>query len=447
MGNWYPKASTAQNYSTKYPGSLLKPNVVVLHSTEGTGWPTYNGGASAPTFTVKPDFNKKIIDVRQHFPANRSSRALVNLAGGVETNTLNAIQIELIGTCDPSAHKKWGSVRHIYMPEPPDWYIEALAELIKWIDDTYPDFKLQDAAPRGWLAYPTSYGSSKARMSGKEWLGAYGIVGHQHVPENAHGDPGAFPIAKLIKAAGGTSSAKPTTPEPVVKTKKFGRHISINIWGNDGDKGTATALTRIPTIVKDVVNSKPVIVDCQEVRSGAQLDLLTKEFKKYGFARSAYLKECKLATFIKTGTVKPVGPVVRTQYMNQNKGQKEGLLARGYTVNGLTIAAGQTHLDYRDGYDQGRVNQAKEAFKVLDALAKTLKADASVLSGDMNSKSWVTDRAAKPAGYHEAWTDKGKDPDKKIDHTYLKGAVATYAFERKTKSDHHMQITDISVVI
>ena len=252
MGNWYHKASTAQNYSTKYPGSVMKPNVVVIHSTEGTGWPAYNGGASAPNFTVKPDFNKKIIDVRQHFPANRSSRALVNKAGGVETNTLNAIQIELIGTCDPVAHKKWGSVRHIYMPEAPDWYIEALAELIQWIDETYPDFKLQDAAPRGWFSYPKSYGASEARMSFKEWLGAYGIVGHQHVPENAHGDPGSFPIAQLIDAAGG---AKPTTPEPVVKTRKFGRHISINIWGNDGASGTATASKRIPTIVSDVVKA------------------------------------------------------------------------------------------------------------------------------------------------------------------------------------------------
>ncbi|MFD3560872.1 hypothetical protein ACFWVU_14500 [Streptomyces sp. NPDC058686] len=37
--------------------------------------------------------------VRQHFPANMSSRALVNRNGGVETNTLNVVQIELVGTC------------------------------------------------------------------------------------------------------------------------------------------------------------------------------------------------------------------------------------------------------------------------------------------------------------------------------------------------------------
>ena len=448
MSNWYPSASKAQDFSKKYGGSVIKPNVVVIHSTEGTGWPGYNGGGSAPHFTIMPNFKTKTVSVRQHFPCNRSSRALVNKAGGVETNTLNAIQIELIGTCDPATHKKWGSTQHIFMPEAPEWFLKEVAKLLTWLNKTYPAIPLKDAAIRGWGAYPGSYGNSKYRLSFKEWRNAYGVLGHQHVPENTHGDPGNFPIKKLLEFASGKTPTPPTPPKPpVVKTKRFGRHISINIWGNDGGEGTKTALKRIPTIVKDAVESKGIIIECQEVRSGSQLKLLTEEFAARGFARTGYYKEAKLATFVKRGTVKAVAPVLRKQFVNQNAGQKEGILARTYEANGLKVSFGQQHLDYRKNYDNGRVRQAKEGVKALDALAKKDGALASVLSGDQNSETWVTDKAMEPAGYHEAWDDKGEDHSKKIDHTYLKGAVASSAFARATKSDHKMQITDINVIV
>ena len=449
MSHWYPKASKTQDFSQKYPGSATKPNVTVLHSTEGTGWPGYNSGATAPNFTARPNFAKKTVDVRQHFPANRSSRALVNKAGGVETNTLNAIQIELVGTCDPATKRNWerkGLVAgkdFIYMPDAPEWFLKGVAELITWINKTYPAMPIKDAALRGWGAYPNSYGNSKYRLSFAEWNKAYGIVGHQHVPENAHGDPGNFPIAKLIEL----SKGKEPTPVPTPKTKRFGRHLSINIQGNDGKEGTKTALVRIPQIVADVVKAKAIVVDCQEVRSGSQLTKLTEEFAKEGFARTGYYKEAKLATFVKRGTVNGLSTVVRKQFVNQNAGQKEGVLARTYEANGLRVSFGQVHLDYRDNYDNGRVKQAKEGVKELDALAKADKAQASVFSGDMNSKTWVTDKALEPAGYHEAFEDLKKDHTKKIDHTYLKGAVASSAFQRATKSDHKMQITDINVYV
>lgn len=437
MATWYAKASKAQDFSRKYLGSPIKPKTVVLHSTESTGWPGYNAGATAPHLTVMPNFKTKTVSVRQHFPINRSARALENRSGGVETNTLDAVQIELIGTCDPTTHRKW-KTQHIFMPEAPEWFLEGVADVLKWINKSYPSVPLRDAAVRGWTAYPKSYGDAKQRLSGSEWTKAKGVLGHQHIPENAHGDPGSFPIKTLI------ALTKPSKPG---KAKRFGRHILVSIWGNDGGTGTKTAVERIPQIVSDVVAAKPLIVDCQEVRSGSQLKVLTDEFARRGFVRSAYYKEAKLATFTKRGEVDTVGPIVREQFFNQNQGQKEGVLARSYRANGLTVTFGQQQLDRGQDYSKGRVLQAKEGIKSVEVLAKRTEAKASVISGNQNSKSLVTSKAMKPAGYHEAWGDKGKDHVKKIDHTYLKGAKAAAAFERSTKSNRKMQITDINVII
>lgn len=212
---------TAQYFVKKYTGSKIEPNVCVLHTTETPSWPGYSGGATAPTMTVRPNFKTQTLEIRQHFPADRSARALVNLAGGVETNTAHAFQIELCGTCDDRYRKSrsaWGTagVDYIYWPDAPDWALADLAKILRWLNAEWPDFPLKDAAPRGWFAYgkderqpgrePASYGASRARLTFAEWRAAYGVVGHQHVPENSHGDPGRFPIARLIELATGATT-------------------------------------------------------------------------------------------------------------------------------------------------------------------------------------------------------------------------------------------------
>ena len=217
--NFYPPANrTVQYWAGKFVGSTMNTNCACIHTTETTGWPSYGGGASAPHMTVLPNIAAQTVSVRQHYPANKSSRALVNLAGGVETNTLNVFQIELIGTCDSRYAKRWGSKvagkDYIYWPDAPDWLLEAIAPIFQWLDAEWPGFKLVDATPRGWVKYPDSYGlKAKQRMSFAEWRNAYGIFGHQHVPENTHGDPGNFPISRLVEIA--TRKPEPVpTPEP-----------------------------------------------------------------------------------------------------------------------------------------------------------------------------------------------------------------------------------------
>jgi hypothetical protein len=178
-------------------------NVVVLHTTEGRSLPGYEGGATAPNITAVPDLAAKRLRWYQHFDIDRSSRALVNLTGGVETNTLNVCQVELVGTCDPTTHKKWASAPHIYWPEAPDWALAEVAEFLRWM---HAEHGVPLTGPAKWPAYPSSYGSASGqRMTGAQWTAFNGVCGHMHVPENVHGDPGAIDFARLIALAKGST--------------------------------------------------------------------------------------------------------------------------------------------------------------------------------------------------------------------------------------------------
>jgi len=197
--------TTTQWFADDFPGVRFTPNCGVLHTTESTGWPGYDGGAKAPNYTARPDFTAERLVWRAHFPDEMSSRALRNLAGGVETNTLNAVQVELVGTCDPVTRFRWRSegkqqdVDFIFWPEAPEW---ALRDLAAFIADMYKRHEIKIQGPDVWMAYPASFGRANPnRFTFIEWRAFYGWCGHQHVPENSHGDPGALPWAKVAEYA------------------------------------------------------------------------------------------------------------------------------------------------------------------------------------------------------------------------------------------------------
>lgn len=207
----YPGASKAHWFQDDYPGDAQEVNVVVLHTTEGRTLPDYDGGAVAPNLTAVPDFAAKKLRWYQHFDFDRSSRALVNLRGGVETNTLNVSQVELVGTCDPATHAKWtkSGYQHIYWPQAPDWALRGVAAFLAW---AHSQHGVPLTGPKTWKAYPGSYGASNGvRFSFDAWEDFTGICGHQHAPENLHGDPGAINFARILELAKATGST-PTTP-------------------------------------------------------------------------------------------------------------------------------------------------------------------------------------------------------------------------------------------
>lgn len=167
------------------------PDLCLIHTTEVWGWPPYAGGGEAPHITVKPIPGKGIA-VRVHRPPTDVGKSLANRPGGVETNRRGVWQMELMGTCDPS---RKGQL--YYWPDADDVVLSALAEYVR---PTLVRFKIPFRAVAPFLPYPKSYGSKGGqRLSFAAWNAARGICGHQHAPENDHGDPGAFPIDRFIQ--------------------------------------------------------------------------------------------------------------------------------------------------------------------------------------------------------------------------------------------------------
>jgi hypothetical protein len=189
MELWYPKASRVQLAPVDGGSFTGGPPKGVLHSTETTSWPAY-ATDYWPHFTCRWD---GAFHVRQHLPVNRAARALANPSGGVQTNRDTAIQVECIGTCDLGKRESWGE---LYVERWPDGYKAGLAALMRWVE-------AEAGVPRrctvAFKPYPASYGTSNGvRLSGAAWDGYSGWLGHMHVAENLHGDPGLIDIDYLL---------------------------------------------------------------------------------------------------------------------------------------------------------------------------------------------------------------------------------------------------------
>lgn len=208
MAKWF--ADIKQQSWGRDGGSFTGgPPKGVLHTTESASWPGYDAGGTAPHFTAMPVVAVRRLDFRQHTPLDRAARALMNHDGGVQTNRDTAIQIELVGTCDPARHRK--SPSWCYWPSAPAWAIEQLAAFMRRIEQ---QCGVARSAVTPFLPYPNSYGSARGqRLSLSQWDNFSGWAGHQNVPENDHGDPGDIDIRLLI----GTIDTRPKTTIPPVK--------------------------------------------------------------------------------------------------------------------------------------------------------------------------------------------------------------------------------------
>ncbi len=175
---------TQGNSAGPYTTAVSK---VVLHTTEGGtiegACAAYETSNSWPHVTVDCRFGKGY-RVCGHLGYDVAARSLKNKSGGVETNTAGCIQIEVVG--------------YATKPEEIDWAWLG-AEII---GPMCRDFGIPVESSVRWVAYPDSYGEkAPQRLFGQDWLAYSGILGHQHVPENSHGDPGLIPINSLLNAA------------------------------------------------------------------------------------------------------------------------------------------------------------------------------------------------------------------------------------------------------
>ena len=191
--NWLP-AAMVDLQDTGLTWTTTTHPKGVLHTEESGGWSTFAGWTDTPHAQVMP-IPHVGVQVRQHIPFSHAAKALVH-SSDPETNRLFAFQFELVGTCDP-AQARSGMY---YWPDADD---VVLADLYaKVVGPLSVAYGIPVTAPP-FVAYPASYGTfNGVRLTGPEWVTYTGWLGHSHVPENLHGDPGAFPWDRMIQAAG-----------------------------------------------------------------------------------------------------------------------------------------------------------------------------------------------------------------------------------------------------
>ena len=208
--------SSTQFWDENYPGQEYQGGASkgLLHTTETGTWPGYGGGSSAPHLTIRFHPDTKTIEARQHFSTTRPSRALVNKTGGVQTNNEQVFQVELIGSCDRAFATKHS---YHYLPTllTEDWARDALAAMLAAVSAS---LGIPLTSSVSWAAYPGSYGERAVqRLTGGQWTAYEGWLGHQHAPENDHGDPGDLPVPVILAAAAGdpaVSISPPATSAP-----------------------------------------------------------------------------------------------------------------------------------------------------------------------------------------------------------------------------------------
>lgn len=196
----YPRADhEIQWFADDYPG-IVMPRIEKLlwHTTETSNWPRYQDGASAPTLTYHPWLHRW----RQHFPLNRSARALRDPQGTpVRENRDGVVQVEIICYCEPG--------KRPHVTDLDDQALDDLAEFAAFLNREW-GLPLQNAPI--WLPYPQSgRKDSPARMTSQEYDLFRGILGHQHASGNTHGDPGALPVGVILARA--QRLVKPAPPE------------------------------------------------------------------------------------------------------------------------------------------------------------------------------------------------------------------------------------------
>lgn len=207
---YYPPANrTAQWFGDDYIGSLIDPDKIVWHTTETGGWPGYGGGASAPHLT----YHAEIHEWRQHYACNRSSRALRNEAGGVQTNTEDALQVEVVAYSDERLAEQRG---HLAVSDLDSQALDDLADFSEWANREWAVPLIRD---RGWLF--TDF--DRPPMTFDEWRKFAGHVGHNRVPENTHWDPARLDIDEILRRAGTPAAPIPTRKVTEMVVTKFGR--------------------------------------------------------------------------------------------------------------------------------------------------------------------------------------------------------------------------------
>jgi hypothetical protein len=197
---WFPGHHRNEAPSSRWLAITGGPSKGVLHTTEVkafTPGSSYYGHNGWPHATLAPDGK-----LWQHIPVNFGAPTLVNLAGGVQTNTDSAVQIEIA----------WKAAEIKQLPT----HMHAkLKEWMRWVEQVRG---VQRIAPRFVGPEESPYGNwAKQRFTYSYWDNYGGWCGHQHVPENDHWDPGAIDIAGLLEVTPPAPPPYPPPPPPLTR--------------------------------------------------------------------------------------------------------------------------------------------------------------------------------------------------------------------------------------
>lgn len=205
---WLPDAVRDVHGSHPFPWAETTDPKGCLHTTETVGKPGYDGWTIMPHASVLP-IPGKGVTVYQHLPFSQGSFALRHTRSQ-PTNGDYVFQFELIGTCDPSRHDgayRWFEADDAVL-------LDLYLKVIRPLDQSF-------TIPfRGlpFLRYPDQAGSN--RLTDAQFDTYRGWLGHQHVPQNDHGDPGAFPWVRLTAVAARYEESKEDhdmTPEQITQ--------------------------------------------------------------------------------------------------------------------------------------------------------------------------------------------------------------------------------------
>lgn len=241
MPEWDPKAVRKDLGLSRGGFEGVKRPKGLIHTTEGftldSAMGAYRGNGYAPHVTIGPHpAGGERTQRWQHYPFSSRSSTLADASGGVRTNRLWVYQVEVVGTCDD----KWksGKWAWLHVDNWPAWYRDDVADLMADWEDW---FGIPRRSSVRFAPYPSSYGKGASqRLSGTEFTAYTGWLGHQHAPENTHGDPGDLVITDLFRRM-----ARKDTPPPATEDDM---PSPADLWDHKLSPGpTADAIGGYPT--------------------------------------------------------------------------------------------------------------------------------------------------------------------------------------------------------
>ena len=168
--------------------------------------------------------------------------------------------------------------------------------------------------------------------------------------------------------------------------------------GGYNKHGAKTWKTRLPSLLADIdlAGTRPQIQAILELpakhRPRFDREMKIRGYRRAAGSRGRYIYASSAVESIAAGTLD-----LRPRLANDSK-EAAYLVCR---IEGIPAVVTAAHLEHEKGFDNGRVRQFSDVIGQADKLAARhgVDLDNVVHFADTNSDTWVTERAAKPAGF------------------------------------------------